>query len=265
MSAIAISRAKHERTWRHLADLFSVLVSRDLKILYKRSSLGFGWALVTPLLQLFIFSFVFQRALQMKVENYPSFAFIGVLVFGWFQGALSQCGGVITNSKSLVTQPYFPLTLLPHVMVSVRLFHFLIALPVLFGLLWWEGIRPAWPWLSLPGLMLVQYVLIVGISYPLASLNVIFRDIQHILGVLLQLIMFVTPVFYSLEQVPPSMRGWFHLNPMVGLIQSWRDVLLDGNWPDPLVLGKLLVVGVVFLVIGRRTFVKQSDRFAEEL
>jgi len=265
MSASVINRSSHEHAWRHLADLFSVLVSRDLKILYKRSSLGFGWALVTPLLQLFIFSFVFRHALQMHVENYASFVFIGVLVFGWFQGALSLCGGLITGSKSLVNQPGFPLTLLPHVMVSVRMFHLLIALPVLFGLLWWQGIRPAWSWISLPGLMAVQYLLIVGLAYPLAALNVIFRDTQHIVAVLLQLIMFVTPVFYSLDQVPPSLHAWFHLNPMVSLIQSWRDVLLHGNWPDALVMGKLLAVGSMLLFVGRRTFVNQSDSFAEEL
>jgi len=265
MSSPPSNQAPQVRAWQHSTDLFSVLVSRDLKILYKRSSLGFGWALVTPLLQLFIFSFVFRRALRMQVENYPSFVFVGVLVFGWFQGALSQCGGVITNSKSLVTQPGFPLTLLPHVMVSVRMFHFLIAVPILFALLFWQGIRPSWPWFSLPGLMVIQYLLIVGLAYPLASLNVIFRDTQHIVGALLQLVMFVTPVFYSLDQVPESMHPWYQLNPMVGLIQAWRDVLLDGSWPDPVSLIKLLVVGITLLILGRKTFVGQSHRFAEEL
>jgi lipopolysaccharide transport system permease protein len=265
MNASAIKQPNDMRAWRHLADLFSVLVSRDIKILYKRSSLGFGWALVTPLLQLFIFSFVFRHALQMHVENYTSFVLIGVLVFAWFQGSLSLCGGLITGSKSLVNQPGFPLTLLPHVMVGVRMFHLLIALPVLFGLLWWQGIRPAWSWVSLPGLMALQYFLIVGLAYPLAALNVIFRDTQHIVTVMLQLIMFVTPVFYSLDQVPQSMHAWFHINPMVGLIESWRDVLLHGNWPDAVVTGKLFTVGAVLMLVGRQTFVSQSDRFAEEL
>ena len=145
------------------------------------------------------------------------------------------------------------------------MFHLLIALPVLFGLLWWQGIRPAWSWVSLPGLMALQYLLIVGIAYPLAALNVIFRDTQHIVTVMLQLIMFVTPVFYSLDQVPKSMHAWFHINPMVGLIESWRDVLLHGNWPDAVVMGKLFTVGAVLMLVGRQTFVSQSDRFAEEL
>lgn len=253
------------RSWWHARDLLAVLVERDLKILYKRSSLGFGWALVTPLVQLLIFSFVFHRVLAIDIENYPAFVFIGVLVFSWFQTSLGQSSGMITGSRALVTQPGFPLTLLPHVMVGVRFFHFIIALPILFALLWSGGIRPGWSWISLPVLAGVQYLLIVGISYPLASINVIYRDTQHIVGVALQMMIFVTPVFYSLEKVMPEHARWFYLNPMVGLLQSWRRVLLDDHWPDPWMLGGLLTLGIVLLVFGRRLFVRQSHLFAEEL
>lgn len=253
------------RRWQHARDLVIVLVERDLKILYKRSSLGFGWALVTPLVQLLIFSFVFHRVLAIKIENYPSFVFIGVLVYGWFQSALGQSSGMITGSRALVTQPGFPLTLLPHVMVGVRFFHFAVALPILFVLLWSAGVRPGWSWLSLPVLVGVQYLLIVALSYPLASINVIYRDTQHIVGVALQMMIFITPVFYSLENVMPEHARWFYLNPMVGLLQSWRSVLLDDRWPDPLILGGLLTLGFVLLVLGRNLFMRQSYLFAEEL
>lgn len=253
------------RRWRHARDVLAVLVERDLKILYKRSSLGFGWALVTPLVQLLIFSFVFHRVLDIKIENYPSFVFIGVLVFGWFQSSIAQSAGMITGNRALVTQPGFPLTLLPHVMVGVRFFHFAIAFPILLVLLWSGGIRPGWSWLSLPVLAGIQYLLIVGLSYPLASINVIYRDTQHIVGVALQMMIFITPVFYSLEKVMPEHARWFYLNPMVGLLQSWRSVLLNNAWPDPWMLGGLFTLGVVLLVFGRRLFVRQSHLFAEEL
>lgn len=258
-------KASERHRWRHARDLLAVLVERDLKILYKRSSLGFGWALVTPLVQLLIFSMVFHQVLAIKIENYSSFVFIGVLVFGWFQTSLGQSVGMITGNRALVTQPGFPLTLLPHVMVAVRFFHFAIALPVLFALLWSGGIRPGWCWFSLPVLAGVQYLLIVGLSYPLASINVVYRDTQHIVGVALQMMMFVTPVFYSLEKVMPEYAHWFYLNPMVGLLQSWRSVLLNNTWPDPWMLGSLLALGIVLLVLGRKLFVRQSHLFAEEL
>lgn len=253
------------RRRQHAWDLLRVLVGRDLKVLYKRSILGFGWALATPLIQLFIFSFVFRRALSMNIENYASFVFTGVLVFGWFQSSLNQSAGLITSSKALVTQPNFPLALLPHVTAVVRLFHFAIAVPILLGLMWWQGIRPSWPWLCLPVLVFMQYLLIVGLSYPLASINVVFRDTQHIVAALLQLAIYVTPVFYSLELVPASLRPWFHLNPMVGVLQSWRAVLLEGRWPDPGVIAILFAVGTILMFAGRRIFVAQSHRFVEEL
>lgn len=253
------------RGLRHGFDLVRVLVDRDLKILYKRSALGFGWALVTPLMQLLIFVFVFRRALAMQIDHYPAYVFTGVLVFGWFQSSLSQAGGLITNSKALVTQPGFPLVLLPHVTVCVRLFHLLLAMPVLAGLLWSEGLTPGVSWLALPVLLAVQYLLIVGLAYPLASLNVVFRDTQHIVGVLLQLMMFVTPVFYSLRMVPDSLRGWFFLNPMVGMVESWRAVLIHNQWPDLRLLGALAMAGTGLWFLGRRLFVRQSHRFVEEL
>lgn len=262
---MTLPAAHLRRRWQHARDLLAVLVGRDLKILYKRSALGFGWALVTPLLQLFIFSFVFRRALAMNVENYASFVFIGVLVFGWFQSALAQSTSLITGSKALVTQPGFPLSLLPHVTVGVRLFHFVIAMPILLGLLWWQGMPPGWSWLSLPLLVAVQYLLIVGLAYPLASLNVVFRDTQHIINVLLQLTIYVTPIFYSLDLVPAYLRPWFYLNPMVAMVQSWRSVLMHDQWPDPMVLGCLTAAGIILMLLGRRLFVAQSHRFVEEI
>ncbi len=201
----------------------------------------------------------------MSIDHYASFVFIGVLVFGWFQSSLSESSGLITGSKALVNQPGFPLALLPHVKVGVRLFHFAIALPLLFGLLWYQGIRPGLPWLSLPLLIIVQYLVLAGVSYPLASFNVIFRDTQHMIGVLIQLAMFLTPIFYSMQQIPAPIRPWFYLNPLVGLVECWRAVLLQSEWPNGWLVAGLFVFGVLAMTIGRMIFLRQSHRFIEEI
>ncbi len=258
-------QAGSRRRWQHAWDVLALLVARDLKVQHKRSSLGIGWTLAGPLLQLVTYTLVFRRVLSLQIENYASFVFIGVLVWGWFQTSLTQSAGLITGSRALVLQPDFPLVLLPHVTVAVRLFHFTVALPFLVGLLWWQGIRPAWSWCALPLLVLIQYVLTVGFAYPLASLNVSVRDTQHIVGVLLQLMIFVTPVFYSPAAVPEPWRAWWQMNPMVGMIHAWRTVLMEGRWPDLGALAALLLAGCLFLVLGRSVFVSQSHRFAEEL
>ncbi len=242
-----------------------VLVDRDLKVLYKRSWLGLGWALVTPLVQLLVFSLVFRRVLSVEVENYASFAFCGVLVWGWFQSALTQSTGLITGNSALVRQPGFPVALLPIVTVGVRFVHFLVALPILFAFMWFKGIQPGSAWLALPLIAGVQFLLSVGLAYPLAALNVSLRDTQHVVFVALQMMMFLTPVFYSMDAVPPKLKPWFQLNPLVGLLEAWREVLLNNRWPNPNTLLTIGLVGAGLLLFGRHLFVAQSHRFVDDL
>jgi lipopolysaccharide transport system permease protein len=253
------------RKYRHWLDLMVVLVTRDLKLLYKRSFLGFGWALGLPILQLVIYSFVFRKVLSFPIENYSAYVFIGVLLYGWFQSSLSESGGLVTASKFLVIQPSFPLILLSHVKACVRLFHLLLALPLLVAMLYYCNIRPSLPWLSLPVLIVIQYAFIVGISYPLSSLNVFYRDTQHFATVGLQLLMFLTPIFYSIDQIPEEIRLYYYLNPMVGITQCWRSVLLDSSWPDLMTVSLLGLSSIIIIFLGKKVFLLLSDRFHEEI
>lgn len=266
MSTIALPLSSdRRRRLRHARDIIAVLVERDLKVLYQRSWLGVGWALASPLLQLLVFVTVFRRVLIVPVEYYASSVFMGVLLWGWFQASLVQSTTLITGNHALVRQPRFPLALLPHVTVGVRFIHLAIGLPLLALLLWYQGLRPTWAWLSLPVLLLVQFVLTTAIAYPLAALNVRMRDTQHVTSVGLQLSMYLTPIFYSLQIVPAHLQPWFFLNPMVGIIESWRAVLLQGRWPEPTLIAALAIFATGLLLVGRRTFIAESHHFAEEL
>lgn len=258
-------RRSSVRGFRHRLDVFRVLFSRDLKVMYKRSALGVGWALGMPVVQLIVFSFIFRKVLDVQIDHYPAFIFIGVLVWGWFHTAVGESVGLITSNRALVGQPGFPLVVLPNVTVAVRMFHFLVAGPLLVGMLVWNGLPPNPAWAFIPILIAVQYIFTVGLAYPLASLNVVWKDTQHVTRVGLQLLMFLSPVFYTLDLVPENSLRWYELNPMVGMLDAWRDVLMQGVMPDPLVLGKLLLLGLVLLFAGRWLFVRQSHRFLEEL
>jgi len=260
--AVSLGR---RRSLEHGLDVLAVLVSRDLKLLYKRSALGFGWALLHPLIQVCVFVLIFRGFLGGKVENYASYVFIGVLVWGWFQTSLAQSTSLITSSRALLRQPRFPLSLLPLVTVAVRLFHFSLALPILVALLWMQGIRPTSAWLGLPLLIAIQFALITAFALPLAALNVRVRDTQHFVGVTLQLAMYLTPVFYSIDSLPARLGRWLEINPVVPLLEGWRSILLRGEWPDPGRLGILACASAVLLVLGHRIFVHQSRRFVEEL
>jgi len=259
------SRAFWEQRLGYLWDLLHELVVRDMKVLYKRSALGIAWTLISPLLQLAVFSFVFQSVLPVKIPQYSSFAFSGLLIWTWFQTSLFQATGLITNNRPLIRQPGFPTAILPVVTVMTGLLHFLLALPVLIVFLAIDGVEPRLVLLALPIVMALQFLLTVSFAYPLAALNVTFRDTQHTLGVVLNLLFYLSPVFYDLRSVPQKYQTLYHLNPLVSLIEAYRAVMIGGVQPAWGALITLGIVTAVLLPVGHRIFRRQRDRFVEEL
>jgi lipopolysaccharide transport system permease protein len=255
----------YRRQIAHFFDLLRVLVDRDMKLLYKRSALGIAWTLINPLLQLAVFSFVFRSVIPINIPQFSSFAFSGLLIWTWSQTALFQATGLITNNKALIRQPNFPTAILPVVTTMTGLIHFLLALPVLIIFLAVDGIQPSSVLFVLPLLMVIQFVLTVGLAYPLAAMNVTFRDTQHTLGVLLQMLFYLTPIFYDLNSVPKEFQPLYQLNPMVPLLEAYRAILLKGTQPDWQALLIVSLVVAVILPIGLAIFRRQSNTFVEEL
>lgn len=255
----------YRRKIAHFFDLLRVLVDRDMKLLYKRSALGIAWTLINPLLQLAVFSFVFRSVIPINIPQFSSFAFSGLLIWTWSQTALFQATGLITSNKALIRQPNFPTAILPVVTTMTGLIHFLLALPVLIIFLAVDGVRPSSVLFVLPLLMVIQFVLTVGLAYPLAALNVTFRDTQHTLGVLLQMLFYLTPIFYDLNSVPKEFQPLYQLNPMVPLLEAYRAILLKGTQPDWQALLIVSLVVAVILPIGLAIFRRQSNTFVEEL
>lgn len=255
----------YRRKISHFFDLLRVLVDRDMKLLYKRSALGIAWTLINPLLQLAVFSFVFRSVIPINIPQFSSFAFSGLLIWTWSQTALFQATGLITSNKALIRQPNFPTAILPVVTTMTGLIHFLLALPVLIIFLAVDGVEPNSVLFVLPLLMVIQFVLTVGLAYPLAALNVTFRDTQHTLGVLLQMLFYLTPIFYDLNSVPKEFQPLYQLNPMVPLIEAYRAILLKGTQPDWQALLIVSLVVAVILPIGLAIFRRQSNTFVEEL
>ena len=254
-----------KRQFVYLYDLLQALVSRDLKLLYKRSVLGIVWTLISPLLQLLVFVFVFQVIIKIDIPQYSSYVFTGLLVWNWFQNCLFQATGVIISSRSLIRQPGFPTVVLPVVVVTTGLIHFVLALPILVIFLLIDGVKLTPLVLLLPLLQLIQFVLTVTVSYFLAAFNVTFRDTQHTLGVLLQFLFYLTPVFYQLDNIPKQYWYIYGLNPMVHIVTAYRQILIWGVQPDWLAL--IIITGIILILlpVGYRLFKRQSLRFVEEI
>ena len=258
-----LARASQQLAYKW--DLLRSLVDRDMKLMYKRSALGVAWTLISPLLQLLVFIFVFQVIIKIDIPQYSSYVFTGLLVWNWFQNSLFQATGIIISSRPLIRQPGFPTAVLPMVVVTTGLVHFVLALPVLIIFLLLDGAQLTPLVLILPLLQLIQFALTVTLSYFLAALNVTFRDTQHTLGVLLQFLFYLTPIFYELGSIPDKYWYAYRLNPMVHLVTCYRQVLVWGVQPDWLALAMVSGITLLLLPLGYRMFKLQSLRFVEEI
>jgi len=249
----------------YLRDLLREMVVRDMKLRYKRSVLGILWSLLNPLFQMVVFTFLSRRVLSLDIPNYPSFVFTGLLAWNWFQTTVTLATGAITSNRELIRRPGFPVAILPVVTVTTNLIHFVLALPVLLVFLVLSGGRLSVTILALPLVILLQFVLILGLGYLVATLQVTFRDTQHILGVFFMLLFYLTPVFYDASIVPGRFQTLYQLNPILHLISAYRAILIQGNLPDFGALLALGALGGLLLWLGHTVFRRASYRFVEEL
>jgi lipopolysaccharide transport system permease protein len=248
----------------HTRDVLRELIARDVKLRYRGSYFGMAWTLLNPIAELVVLSFVFGAVLPLQIPNYAAFLFTGLLVYTWFQTSLFNATGAIVGNRDLIRRPNFPLSVLPIVSVASTMLHFLMSLPVLFALLLWNGVHLTSALLALPALMAVQFIQILALAYPLAAVNVWFRDTQYFLKVGLQLLFFMTPVLYESRSIPPQYQAFYQLNPMVGVIDGYRDVIVRGVLPPLQSWLTLLGVSTVLLLLGLAAFKRASHHFADE-
>jgi lipopolysaccharide transport system permease protein len=249
----------------YIYNLLRELVVRDMKLRYKRSVLGIVWSLISPLIQMLVFVFLFRRVVPLDIPNYPSFVFTGVLAWNWFQSAVLLATGAITDNRQLIRRPGFPMAILPVITVTTHLIHFLLALPVPLLFLILNGGRLTSAILMLPFVIMLQFLLTLGLGYLVATIHVTFRDTQHLLGVFFMLLFYLTPVFYDASIVPARYQTVYRLNPVLHLITAYRAILIHGGLPD---LRTLLALGAVvgaLLWLSYTVFARASYRFVEEL
>ena len=203
--------------------LIQTLVARDLKARYRGSVLGFFWSFINPLLLLLIYSFVFTVVLPgvhpPEIEPYALFMFCGILPWTWFSSSLMESSGVLISGGNLIKKVLFPAEVLPIVTVLANMVHFFLGLPILAGFLIYYR-RPLDPLelLWFPVIVLVQLLLTVGLALLVSALTVHFRDIKDLLGNLLTLWFFATPIIYPMQAAPSRFKTALNLNPMTHLV-----------------------------------------------
>jgi lipopolysaccharide transport system permease protein len=246
--------------------LIGSLVSRELKARYRGNMLGFLWSFVNPLLLLLVYVLVFTIILPVKrspaMEPYSLFFFCGILPWTWFSSSLLESAGVLIAGSNLIRKVLFPAEVLPTVTVTANLVHFLLGLPILLIFLVWYG-RLTWTALLLPLPILVQYVFSLGLGLLLAALTVHFRDVQDILGHVLHLAFFASPILYLYGSTDSYLRRALRLNPMAHVLVSYQQILFDGAFDHWKGLAAAGVVALITFAVGAWFFDRLRDTFVE--
>jgi ABC-type polysaccharide/polyol phosphate export permease len=223
------------------------LVERDFHLRHTGSALGVLWSLVVPLAQLAVLSFTFKSVIRVDIADYPAFVFSALLPWTWFSNSLSGAGHLFFSHRDLLRRPDFPPSALVIVNTLTHLITFFISLPLLFGLMVWYGRIVVWNPITFVLLLIIQGLLTVGLSFFIATWNVFYRDIAQLVGIVLSLLFFLTPIFY--RPIVASQYGEIlAFNPMIPLINCYRAVFFEGTSPD---LGSVtLIAGISLLVCG---------------
>lgn len=242
------------------------LVKRDLRGRYKGSTLGFLWTFINPLLQLGVYTLVFSIIMRNGIENYYLFLFVALIPWIFFSTSLTGGSSCILAQQDMVKKIYFPREVLPIAFVTSQFINMILSFCVVFSVLIISGKNlKLTVLLYLPVIMLVEYVLALGMTMLFSALTVYLRDIEYILNIISMAWQFLTPVMYSMEQVPEEVMFIFNLNPMTSIIIAYRDILYYSQMPEFKTLIHAMVFGIVVLGIGSVVFGKLKRYFAEAL
>lgn len=255
----------HLRALAEYRDLLRTLTAHRISVRYRQTVLGVIWAVLQPLLMMIIFTAVFSVLVRMPSDGLPYalFAYTALLPWTFFATALANGTTSLVSHTALITRVYFPREILPLTYVVAAAFDFLIGCAVLAALMVWYGV-PLSPqaWQLIPiAAILAGWALALALI--LSAIQVRWRDVGMAVPLLLQLWMFASPVIYPLSAVPETWRAWYLLNPMAGIITSFREVLLRGRIADPVPLQYAAVVAVMALPLAYLVFKRAEATMAD--
>lgn len=249
----------------YFRELLRALTIREIKVRYKQTLLGAAWAVLQPASLTVIFTIVFS--LFLKVDSgsapYPVFAYSALLPWTLFTNAVSFGALSVVNNGNLVTKIYFPREILPLASVGVAAFDFLMASVVFVFLLIFYKIQVGLALLYLPVYLILIVMFTIGISFILSTLNVLYRDIKFVVPLLLSIWLYLTPVIYSTNQVPDKYRFYLKLNPLVSLIEGFRDAAIFNTAPSLVELAIYFTTAFLIFILGYLFFKSKEKIFAD--
>lgn len=257
--------AGHLRRLSEYGDLLRTLSIHRINVRYRQTLLGVAWAVLQPLLMMTIFTVVFSKLGGMRSEGlpYPLFAYTALLPWTFFSTGVVNATGSLVNHTALITKVYFPREILPLTYIVAALFDFAIGLVALAALMTWFQVPVTAAVVHLIPLVALLGTWVLAVSLLMSAAQVRWRDIGVAMPVVVQLLMFVSPVIYPLSTVPERWQPLYLLNPMAGIIDGFRDVLLRGQQPASTPLAYAVIVTACVLPLAYLVFKRAEATMAD--
>jgi len=254
----------YEKTAQNIIDLIVYKTFADLKAETERAYLGFLWWIIEPVLYMGVFYLVFTVIRYRHGEGFVPFLLVGLIPWKWFANTISNGSRSIINNVGLMDHVYVPKYVFPCVVLLVNFFKFTIVMCLMIGFLLVYGIPVGLPWVALPVVILVQFVMTLAVTGLLSAVTPFIPDLRQVIDNAMMLLFFLSGVMFDINQAPEKLKMFLYVNPMVALIDAYRSVLVEGKWPHWGALLVLFCVSVVFLILAKKVL-DRYDRIYPKL
>ena len=246
-------------------ELLKTNVQKEIRGKYKGSFLGVLWSFLNPLLMVLVYALVFPYIMRTNVDNYLVYLITGVIPWNFFTTCITTGCNCVWINGGIIKKVYFPREILPISVVAAGLINFLISCVIILLFVLFGGIGFSIQLLWLPLIAIIQSALSLGLLFILSAINVYVRDIEYLVGFLLNLLFYATPILYTADMFPESIRWVLYLNPMTTIIESYRNIFYYQQSPALTSLMIVFAVSFMILIIGYLIFKKLERGCAEEV
>ncbi len=250
---------------RYYFDLITILTRKDTKIRYKNSVLGYLWSVANPLLFSIIYYIAFKEVMRVTIENYTIFLLSTLFSWQWINNSINNNLYIYMANAQVIKKMNFPRFSLPLSNILMECIHFIITMPVIILFLYMYRIYPTKEWLyGIPLLIMIQILLLFGMSLIFSSLNLFLRDIERFVQLAMVMLFYTTPILYSESMIPEKYKWLLNINPFAYLMLNWRSIIIHGDF-KLYYFYNTLGWSLLFIIIGLFVYNKTKFRFAEVL
>ncbi len=246
-------------------ELLKTSIKKEVRSKYKNSFLGVIWSFLNPLLQILVYCIIFSLILINKKEHYEIFLCCGIIPWSFFSAAINKAAFTFVENGNIIKKVYFPREIIPISVVTAEAINFLISTIIIVLFVTFGEIGLTKYIIFYPIILISQYLVILAIALLISSICVYFRDLQHFIGVILQLLFYAAPIVYSSDSIPKNYQWILKFNPMTYIINAYRDIFYIQKIPQIKSLLVLTIIGIISCIISYKIFTKLQKGFAEQL